>query len=382
MSEICFFYDADYPSNKAGGEKRLFMIASNAINKGYKVKWVCFNYWKESSFFHHDLGIKHIGIIPKPNFYNEQGDRNKKEPILYLINCFLCIPYFLKSKIWILGQWPMVHILPLALLGLFFQKKIYVEWWETLEKQWLKRGIAGRIGNIIEYFTLRISSLVTFVVDCESERELLLKKNPKAKVVIVPNGVDINSFKGSSKDYKFDFVSMCRLKNHKRVDLLINATRKFIDSTGKHDIKVAIIGEGPEKEKLINLTKSLNLENNITFYGFIEDYDEAVSILLSSKIGIMTTVAGGKGSVVISELFAAELPVIAIGSDEGIDPRYIKESVNGYMTKSISAEELADLMKKIHQDEKKLFSIKDRLAAEKYNLDWNVSLKNHPAFNN
>jgi len=381
MSEICFFYDADYQSNKAGGEKRLFMIANNAMSEGFKVKWVCFNYWKESSFSHHEFGIKHIGVIPKPNFYNNQGNRNKKEPILYLINCFLCIPYFLKSKKWILGQWPMVHIIPLVLLGLFFQKKIYVEWWETLEQQWFKRGIAGRIGSVIEYLTLKMSSFVTFVVDCESERELLLAKNPKAKVEMVPNGVDINFFKGGSKDYKFDFVSICRLKNHKRVDLLINATRKFIDDTGKNNIRVAIIGEGPEKEKLINLTKSLKLENNITFYGYIENYEDAVSILLASKIGVLTTIAGGKGSVVISELFAAELPVIAIGSDEGIDPRYIKESVNGYITKSISSEELAYLMIKIHQNEKKLLAMKKQLSAEKHNLDWNISLQNHPVFN-
>ena len=40
---------------------------------------------------------------------------------------------------------------------------------------------------------------------------------------------------------------MCRLKNHKRVDLLIEATRRIIDITGNTNIKV-IIGTGPEKE--------------------------------------------------------------------------------------------------------------------------------------
>ena len=76
--------------------------------------------------------------------------------------------------------------------------------------------------------------------------------------MITPNGVDINYFSDNSKEYHFDFVSMCRLKNHKRVDLLIEATRRIIDTTGKTDIKVAIIGTGPEKEKLINLDKGMS----------------------------------------------------------------------------------------------------------------------------
>jgi glycosyltransferase involved in cell wall biosynthesis len=381
MNEMCFFYDSAYVNTKGGGEKRLFMIAKNAIENGYKIKWICFNFWKESYISYDKLGIKHIGIIPKPNFYDQYGNRSKKEPILYLINCFLCIPYFFRSKVWVIGQWPMVHIIPLVLLGLILRKNIYVEWWETLENQWVKKGLAGKIGKLIEHITIKMSSFVTFVVECESEKELMLRKNPKAKVMITPNGVDINYFSDNSKEYHFDFVSMCRLKNHKRVDLLIEATRRIIDTTGKTDIKVAIIGTGPEKEKLINLSKSLDLENNITFFGFIEEYNKAVSILLSSKVGILTTVAGGKGNVVISELFAAELPVIAIGSEEGIDPRYIKESINGYITQTVSSEELADLMIKISKDEKKLFSMKSKLADEKHQLDWSVTLKNHPALN-
>ena len=41
---------------------------------------------------------------------------------------------------------------------------------------------------------------------------------------------------------------MCRLKKiSKRVDLLIEATRRIIDITGNTNIKVAIIGTGPEK---------------------------------------------------------------------------------------------------------------------------------------
>ena len=98
MSEMCIFYDSAYVDTKGGGEKRLFMIAKNAVKKGQSVKWVSFNFWNKSSISYDKLNIKHIGIIPKPNFYDEDGNRNKKEPILYLINCLLCTPFFSNLK--------------------------------------------------------------------------------------------------------------------------------------------------------------------------------------------------------------------------------------------------------------------------------------------
>ena len=75
MSEMCIFYDSAYVDIKGGGEKRLFMFAENAVKKGQSVKWVAFNFWNKSSISYDKLNIKHIGIIPKPNFYDEDGNR-------------------------------------------------------------------------------------------------------------------------------------------------------------------------------------------------------------------------------------------------------------------------------------------------------------------
>ena len=52
---------------------------------------------------------------------------------------------------------------------------------ETLENQWLKGGLAGKIGKMIEHMTLKMSSFVTFVVECESEKELMIKRKSKGK---------------------------------------------------------------------------------------------------------------------------------------------------------------------------------------------------------
>ena len=71
-----------------------------------------------------------------------------------------------------------------------------------------------------------------------------------------------------------------------------------------------------QKKKLINLSRRLNLEDNITFFGFIEDYKELFNPAFFKDRNINYS-CRGKGNVVL-ELFAAELPVI-LGSDDGID---------------------------------------------------------------
>src|SRR5262249_45531752 len=39
------------------------------------------------------------------------------------------------------------------------------------------------------------------------------------------------------------------------------------------DVRLSIVGDGPERTRLIELTKSLGLEDNVHFSGFIPNYD-------------------------------------------------------------------------------------------------------------
>ena len=78
-------------------------------------------------------------------------------------------------------------------------------------------------------------------------------------------------------------------------------------------------------------------------------------------------------------MFAAGLPVLAIGSDEGIDLSYINESINGYITETVSPKELADLMEKILSNQTKLKEMSSNLFKNNKELDWKNKLAQHPS---
>ena len=56
-----------------------------------------------------------------------------------------------------------------------------------------------------------------------------------------------------------------RLAEEKNIKLLIEAEQKLVKEN--NNIKLLIVGDGPEKEELHKLTKELNIEDNVIFTG-------------------------------------------------------------------------------------------------------------------
>ncbi len=97
---------------------------------------------------------------------------------------------------------------------------------------------------------------------------------------IIPTGIEVDRFFSENVDKKEvellkkklklkkkDFVILFvgRLAAEKNVEFLINAHKKIIEKN--KDIKLLIVGDGPDKEKYEKLSKSLGLEDYIIFNG-------------------------------------------------------------------------------------------------------------------
>ncbi len=97
---------------------------------------------------------------------------------------------------------------------------------------------------------------------------------------IVPTGIEVERFYTENVDKSYvqtlrkklklqkkDFVILFvgRLASEKNVEFLLNAQRKLIE---KHpNIKLLIVGDGPDKEKYEQLAKNLKISQNVIFNG-------------------------------------------------------------------------------------------------------------------
>lgn len=95
-------------------------------------------------------------------------------------------------------------------------------------------------------------------------------KESKIKVIYNPAQVSCRKTEYSIQNNTFTFITTCRLFPIKNLENLILVFAEICNTTTK-PLRLQIVGDGPEKEKLIHLCKVKNIEKNIEFLGFKED---------------------------------------------------------------------------------------------------------------
>lgn len=138
-----------------------------------------------------------------------------------------------------------------------------------------------------------------------------------------------------------------RMIRLKRADLVITAVARLY-ALG-YDLRLKMIGDGEEKDRLVALAKRLGIEGITTFEGFLAP-DEAREQMADAEIYAMTSnKLEGWGSV-IYEALNAGCAVVA-SSACGATPWLVKDNETGLVFKSGSAECLAARLKLLLEDE-------------------------------
>jgi glycosyltransferase involved in cell wall biosynthesis len=155
---------------------------------------------------------------------------------------------------------------------------------------------------------------------------------PKEKISIVPNGVDLSFFNSSSKDPK-KIVFSGVMYHHRGLDVLLDAAPKIIK---KHsDVKIILLGDGPEILKLKDIVKKENIESNVIFKGWI-DRKEIPQEISNATIAIgplkKTTVTEHALPIKVLEYMASSLPIIAL--DGTLPSDVLQNEQNGYFVKN------------------------------------------------
>lgn len=136
-----------------------------------------------------------------------------------------------------------------------------------------------------------------------------IKKKTGVQAVTIPNIIDTSIFSLSPKECHkgLNIVTTALLSKRKRIHLLLQAVYEL--SAEFPDIKVDIIGDGVEYEKLLKYSKEHFVEGTVSFHGLL-DRKEAGLIYNKSDCFVLPSALETFGVVYI-EAMAAGLPVIA-----------------------------------------------------------------------
>ncbi len=319
--KVAFVYDAIYPYIKGGGERRYYEIAKCLAIKDYEVHLYGMKLWEGLDVIKKE-GVYLHGICPSKSLYINDGRRSIKQAIFFGIHCLKLI----KEDFDVIDccGFPYFSLFTCKLVCLLKEKKLYSTWHEVWGNDYWNEylGKLSIFGTFIEKVSIKLPNRI-IAVSPQTANKIKADLGFKGKIAIVPNGIDIEEIKKiKPSKVKSDVIYAGRLMSFKNIDILIKAIKEIKKS--HPSISCLIIGDGPEKKKLINLTKDLKLQNNIKFLGFLKNHDDVYSYMKSSKVFVLPSTREGFGIVVL-EANACGIPVVTIDHEDNA----AKDLING-----------------------------------------------------
>lgn len=277
-------FDAAFPPPVVGGkEKQAFLLAKNLVNKGIKVNALSYKHNGNNSDCYDGVNIQRVnpGIASLLPLILLLIKNRKKTKILHIhtpsrIGKILTfIGFSLGYKL--VFKFPGQDIINTS----NFRSKIL---WETM---------------------LRIVNLFV-VLENDTYQKLISMKIKKSKIFYIQNGVEMHKKKTTTThNKKINLIFVGRLVPIKLCDQMLYAC-SLLHQEGL-DFKLTIVGEGPLKQDLMNLTKKLSLENNVIFEGHKSN---TISYMETSDILILPSLSEGMSNVLL-EAISVGLPIVA-----------------------------------------------------------------------
>jgi glycosyltransferase involved in cell wall biosynthesis len=185
------------------------------------------------------------------------------------------------------------------------------------------------------------------------------------KIIVVYNAFkneSISAAEGVSAAGKSYIVSAGRLVPWKGFDVLIEIIKELPE-----EIKLKIIGSGPDRKKLEFKIKNLGLSERIDLVGQLP-HQEFLQCLAGAEIFVLNTAYEGLSHVIL-EAMACGIPVIT--TDIGGNPEVIKSGYNGILVEYNNKEQFKKAISELHNnpDLRKLFIENSYKELEKFSKE-------------
>jgi glycosyltransferase involved in cell wall biosynthesis len=140
-----------------------------------------------------------------------------------------------------------------------------------------------------------------------AERDLVVRHFPRAaeRIVVIPNGTDPAPGAGPVRPAAgHRILCVGRLERYKRVDRILRALTHLDD-----DHELDIVGTGPARPELENLTRRLGLADRVTFHGRLTD--DAFAAATAGASAAVSASAHEAFGMAVADAIAAGIPTVA-----------------------------------------------------------------------
>jgi 1,2-diacylglycerol 3-alpha-glucosyltransferase len=311
--KILFISDVYFPRvNGVSTSIKTFVLQMQAL--GHEVHLIAPDY--NTATQEQEVWIKRV---PARNIYFDPEDK-----LMKFGEAMKLLPSLMKEK------YDLIHVhTPFVAhyLGLKLAKKLNVPLVETYHTffedylhhylpfipQKIARGMAKLISK------RQCNAVNAIVAPSQPMLDVLRSYGVNALAEVIPTGLQAHSFQpGDGKAFrqKYDIplevpvmLYVGRVAYEKNIDFLLGVAMVLSDT--RPDILLVIAGEGPAEASLHKLAKTLKIEKNIKFIGYLDRYTELNSCYQSADIFVFASKSETQGLVLL-EAMAQGTPVVAI----------------------------------------------------------------------
>ena len=138
-------------------------------------------------------------------------------------------------------------------------------------------GPIGVVGSLLERLAMHTPDLIV-AENAETHRRLLDAGLAPERVTVVPNGVDMAVISAAPPSTAtFDLIYVGRLLGHKRVEDLLDAVDRL--TRAGEPLTCAIVGVGPERDRLEARAVELQISEQVRFYGSLEQHADVYGLI-------------------------------------------------------------------------------------------------------
>ena len=361
---IAFVYDVIYPWVKGGVEKRIYELAKRLAKKN-EVHVYGYKLWEGQNLIERDGIIYHGTTTPKGLYKN--GVRRISPPLNHSIHLI----YRISSEHFDVIDCQASPYFPAyssKMSALFRGSNLVITWHEFWGEYWEDYlGFLGVFGKFIEreLFSLTDNHIS---VSLKTKKDLM-DAGFRGNIHIIPNGIDFKKIRNiKAVGFDSDIIFVGRLIKEKNVELLLKAVK--IIKGEIPDVRIVIIGDGPERTKLESLSKKLGISSNVNFLGFLETHEEVIAYMKASKVFAFPSLREGFGIVVL-EANASGLPVVTVDHEMNASKDLIIGRKSGFVTK-LDEIDFAEKILIALENRKKMGHIAIHTAGK---YDWNEITK-------
>ena len=179
-------------------------------------------------------------------------------------------------------------------------------------------------------FSINKSNRVTAVSE-NLKKETFELFDIKNNIEVIPNFICLKEYKLNNNDYyKKRFAPnnekvICHVSNFRKVKRIEDVIIAFEGISKEMDVKLLLVGDGPERARLEQISRNSKFSKNIFFLGSLKSTKEVLNI---SDLFILPS---SKESFGLSALEAMACGVPVIASDSGGIPEVISHGKSGLL---------------------------------------------------